>query len=72
MKEKRLKEVKFRKFLKPITYDLREVVVVPNKKHTKKVEIGNIENAIFQSLITDLKSKQSFFLINLRIAKQSL
>ena len=35
-------------FLKPTTYDLREVVVL-NKKQTKKVEIGNEENAIFNS-----------------------
>ncbi|MDP5027788.1 MAG: carboxypeptidase-like regulatory domain-containing protein, partial [Flavobacterium sp.] len=35
-------------FLKPTTYDLREVVIL-NKKQSKKIEIGDIKNAIFQS-----------------------
>lgn len=47
-------------FLKPTTYDLREVVVL-NKKQTKKVEIGNIENAIFQSFDNGPKIEAKFF-----------
>ena len=34
--------------LKPMTYDLREIVIL-NKKQSKQIEIGDIKNAIFQS-----------------------
>lgn len=47
-------------FLKPITYDLREIVIL-NKKQTKKIEIGDIKNAIFQSFDNGPKIEAKFF-----------
>jgi hypothetical protein len=47
-------------FLKPMAYDLREVVIL-NKKQTKKVEIGDVENAIFQSFDNGPKIEAKFF-----------
>ncbi|MDP5096125.1 MAG: carboxypeptidase-like regulatory domain-containing protein, partial [Flavobacterium sp.] len=47
-------------FLKPTTYDLREVVIL-NKKQSKKIEIGDIKNAIFQSFDNGPKIEAKFF-----------
>ncbi|MQP24984.1 carboxypeptidase-like regulatory domain-containing protein [Flavobacterium sp. LMO8] len=46
--------------LKPMAYDLKEVVIL-NKKQTKKVEIGDVENAIFQSFDNGPKIEAKFF-----------
>ena len=47
-------------FLKPTTYDLREVVIL-NKKQSKQIEIGDIKNAIFQSFDNGPKIEAKFF-----------
>ncbi|WP_333807770.1 carboxypeptidase-like regulatory domain-containing protein [Flavobacterium sp.] len=47
-------------FLKPMVYDLRDVVIL-NKKHTKQIEIGDVKNAIFQSFDNGPKIEAKFF-----------
>jgi hypothetical protein len=47
-------------YLKPMAYDLREVVIL-NKKQSKKIEIGDIKNAIFQSFDNGPKIEAKFF-----------
>lgn len=47
-------------FLKPTTYNLREVVIL-NKKQSKQIEIGDIKNAIFQSFDNGPKIEAKFF-----------
>ena len=47
-------------YLKPMAYDLREVVIL-NKKQSKKIEIGAIKNAIFQSFDNGPKIEAKFF-----------
>lgn len=47
-------------FLKPATYDLKEVVIL-NKKQSKQIEIGDIKNAIFQSFDNGPKIEAKFF-----------
>jgi len=47
-------------FLKPMTYDLREVVIL-NKKQSKQIEIGEIKDAIFQSFDNGPKIEAKFF-----------
>ncbi len=47
-------------FLKPTTYDLREVVIL-NKKQSKQIEIGDIKDAIFQSFDNGPKIEAKFF-----------
>ena len=46
--------------LKPMAYDLREVVIL-NKKQSKQIEIGDIKNAIFQSFDNGPKIEAKFF-----------
>ena len=46
--------------LKPMTYDLREVVIL-NKKQSKQIEIGEIKDAIFQSFDNGPKIEAKFF-----------
>ena len=46
--------------LKPMTYDLREIVIL-NKKQSKQIEIGDIKNAIFQSFDNGPKIEAKFF-----------
>ena len=46
--------------LKPTTYELNEIVVL-NKKQSKKIEIGNIKDAIFQSFDNGPKVEAKFF-----------
>ena len=46
--------------LKPMTYDLAEVVIL-NKKQSKIIEIGDIKNAIFQSFDNGPKIEAKFF-----------
>ena len=46
--------------LKPTAYELNEIVVL-NKKNSKKIEIGNIKNAIFQSFDNGPKVEAKFF-----------
>ena len=46
--------------LKPMAYDLREVIVM-NKKQSKQIEIGDIKNAIFQSFDNGPKIEAKFF-----------
>ena len=46
--------------LKPTTYELNENVVL-NKKQSKKIEIGNIKDAIFQSFDNGPKVEAKFF-----------
>lgn len=46
--------------LKPTAYELDEIIVL-NKKQTKKTEIGNIKNAIFQSFDNGPKVEAKFF-----------
>lgn len=46
--------------LKPMAYDLREVVIL-NKKQSKQIEIGEIKNAIFQSFDNGPKIEAKFF-----------
>lgn len=46
--------------LKPMAYDLREVVIL-NKKQSKQIEIGDIKNAIFQSFDNGPKIEAIFF-----------
>ena len=43
-----------------MAYDLREVVIL-NKKQSKKIEIGDIKNAIFQSFDNGPKIEAKFF-----------
>jgi hypothetical protein len=45
--------------LKPMTYDLAEVVIL-NKKQSKIIEIGDIKNAIFQSFDNGPKIETKF------------
>lgn len=47
-------------YLKPMAYDLREVVIL-NKKQSKKIEIGAIKNAVFQSFDNGPKIEAKFF-----------
>ncbi len=47
-------------FLKPATFDLKEVVIL-NKKETKQIEIGNIKNATFQAFDNGPKVEAKFF-----------
>jgi len=46
--------------LKPMAYKLNEIIVL-NKKQSKKIEIGNIKNAIFQSFDNGPKVEAKFF-----------
>ena len=46
--------------LKPTAYELNEIIVL-NKKQTKRIEIGNIKNAIFQSFDNGPKIEAKFF-----------
>ena len=47
-------------FLKPATFDLKEVVIL-NKKETKQIEIGNIKNTTFQAFDNGPKVEAKFF-----------
>lgn len=47
-------------FLKPATFDLKEVVIL-NKKETKQIEIGNINNTTFQAFDNGPKVEAKFF-----------
>ncbi len=57
------KNIKVSKFLivylKPITYDLEEIVIF-KKKETKQIEIGKTKMLFFNLLIMDPKLKQNF------------
>ena len=58
-------------FLKPTTYNVREVVILI-KSNPSKLKLAISRTLFFNRLITDQKSKRSFFLIKLRTVKQSL